>query len=297
MGGIPRELSVRALRAVAAGAGSVRAVGRIIDRRRPDVVLGAGGYVGGPAVVAAALRRIPAGLTEADAHLGLANRLAAPFAARVFLAYPLRGRHGGRYRVVGRPIPARCRVPDGDPSEHRRSFGLPPEGPVVLVCGGSLGALALNQAAVGAWAREGPAVLHLSGRRDYEMVASAVDRPDYVVLPFTDRFGAALAAADLVVSRAGGVVWEIAAAGRPALLVPYPHATADHQTMNARYFAAGGGATVVPQRSLDLRRDAGALLADPDRLRRMGEAMRRLARPNAAGEIAEELVALARGSR
>ncbi len=106
-------------------------------------------------------------------------------------------------------------------------------------------------------------MLHLAGERDYPALAERVARREYRLLPFSDDFGAALAAADLVVARAGGSVWEIAAAGRPALLVPYPHATADHQTENARYFEGGGGAVVVPEPELDLRRQVEELLADP----------------------------------
>jgi UDP-N-acetylglucosamine--N-acetylmuramyl-(pentapeptide) pyrophosphoryl-undecaprenol N-acetylglucosamine transferase len=243
-------------------------------------------------VLAAGLRRIPAALTEADAHLGLANRMATPFARRVFLAYPIEGLAGPKYRVVGRPIPARS-----EPTERgaaRELFALPAEGPVVLVFGGSQGAQRLNLAAVEAFGAAGPAVLHLAGLRDYEALAASVKRSDYRLLPFTDDFGAALSAADLVVARAGGSVWEVAAAGRPALLVPYPHATADHQAKNAAYFARGGGAVVVPEANLDLRRQVGELLADSERLRKMGEAMRSLAKPDAAETIAEELLQLAR---
>jgi len=293
VGGIPREASTEALRAVVAGIRSPAAAGRILDRRRPDVVLGGGGYVGGPAVVAAARRRIPAALTEADAHLGLANRLAAPFAKRVFLSYPVPGRDGARYRVVGRPIPRRSLAAGRDVRAARARFGLPAEGPVVLVCGGSLGALRLNEASLDAWAEAGPAVLHLSGERDHPRLAVRARRDAYRLLPYTDDFGEALAAADLVVSRAGGVVWEIAAAGRPALLVPYPHATGDHQTKNARWFADGGGALLVPEPRLDLGRQAGELLADPARLDGMGRAMLRLARPDAAQVVAGELISLA----
>ncbi len=293
--GIPRELSMRAAHALLTGARAPAAAGRIIDRRHPDVVLGAGGYAGGPAVVAAARRRIPAALTEADAHLGLANRLAAPFARRVFLAYPLEGRDGGRYRVVGRPIPRRSLLAAGKREEGRSRFGLPEDGPVVLVCGGSLGSLHLNEAAVDAWGQTGPAVLHLTGERDHALLAPRVQRDAYRLLPFTADFGLALAAADLVVSRAGGAVWEIAAAGRPAVLVPYPYATADHQTKNARWFERGGGAILVPEPELDLPRQAGSLLTNPGRLAAMGEAMRRLARPDAADVIAAELIALAEG--
>ena len=290
--GFPRRAGIRLLRTLGTAGLAVPAASAILGRRRPDVVLGGGGYVAGPMVLAAGLRRLPAALTEADAHLGLANRLAAPFARRVFLAYPIDGLEEPKYRVVGRPIPARSRPTERDAA--RQLFALPPEGPVVLVFGGSQGARTLNEAAVEAFGAGGPAVLHLAGLRDYETLAARVQRKDYRLLPFTDDFGAALSAADLVVARAGGSVWEVAAAGRPALLVPYPHATADHQAKNAAYFERGGGAAVVSEHDLDLRAEVDALLADPKRLEEMAAAMRALARPDAADVIADELIALAR---
>lgn len=289
--GFPRRPGVALVRALfLAGRAPLDCV-RILRRRRPDVVLGGGGYVAGPMVLSAGVLRIPSALMEADAHLGLANRLATPWARRVFLAFPIEGREDGPYRVVGRPVPARSRP--ADEADARARFGLPANGPVVLVFGGSQGARALNEAALAAFAEEGPAVLHLAGAAHADGVAERVRRDDYVVLPFTDDFGAALAAADLVVARAGGSVWELAAAAKPALLVPYPHATADHQTKNARHFERAGGAVVVRESELDLRRDVETLLADAGRLRAMGEAMRTLARPDAADVIAEELIALA----
>jgi len=294
--GFPRRPGLRLARALALAAASPVACLRILRRRRPDVVLGAGGYVAGPMVLAAWLRRIPAALTEADAHLGLANRLAAPFARRLFLAYPIDGVNG-KARVVGRPIPSTSQAVAGD--EARRRFELPQEGPVVLVFGGSLGARTLNDAAIEAWGAAGPAVLHLSGERDYEALRGRVSRPDYRLLPFVDDFGAALAAADIVVSRAGGSVWEIAAAGKPAILVPYPDATANHQLKNAEYFDRAGGAEIVDDRqageSVPLL--VAKLLADPERLAAMGAAMRAAAKPDAAERIADELIALATARR
>ena len=294
--GFPRRPGLRLARALALAAASPVACLRILRRRRPDVVLGAGGYVAGPMVLAAWLRRIPAALTEADAHLGLANRLAAPFARRLFLAYPIDGANG-KARVVGRPIPSTSQAVAGD--EARRRFELPQEGPVVLVFGGSLGARTLNDAAIEAWGAAGPAVLHLSGERDYEALRGRVSRPDYRLLPFVDDFGAALAAADIVVSRAGGSVWEIAAAGKPAILVPYPDATANHQLKNAEYFDRAGGAEIVDDRqageSVPLL--VAKLLADPERLAAMGAAMRAAAKPDAAERIADELIALATARR
>jgi UDP-N-acetylglucosamine--N-acetylmuramyl-(pentapeptide) pyrophosphoryl-undecaprenol N-acetylglucosamine transferase len=291
--GFPRRPSFGLARAVALAVRAPFACRAILERRRPDVVLGAGGYVGGPMVLAAWTRRIPAALTEADAHLGLANRLAAPFAKRVFLAYPGSRSNEAKYRVVGRPIPSRSRAVDA--SAARRELGLPATGPVLLVAGALAGARSLNEAAVEAFAANGPAVLHLAGELDYELVRTRVSRPDYVVLPSTERFGAALSAADLALARAGGSVWEFAAAGLPAVLVPYPHAAGEHQAQNAHHFEQAGGALVVADDELErVPALVRSLLGDPARLAQMRDAMLRAARPGAAAEIAEELVALAR---
>jgi UDP-N-acetylglucosamine--N-acetylmuramyl-(pentapeptide) pyrophosphoryl-undecaprenol N-acetylglucosamine transferase len=243
-------------------------------------------------VYAAARRKIPTALMEADAHLGLANRLAAPFARRVFLSFPIAGREGSKYRVTGRPIPARSRARPQE--EARRLFGLPETGLVLLVFGGSLGARVLNELAIDAFGEAGPAVLHLAGTRDYDELRSRVSRPDYRLFAFTEEFGAALGASDLVLARAGGSVWELAAAGKPAVLVPGLFATGDHQEKNAHYFEQLGGSVVVPEtevgRAPDLIR---SLLDDSERLAQMSAAMKRLARPDAADKIAEELIALA----
>jgi UDP-N-acetylglucosamine--N-acetylmuramyl-(pentapeptide) pyrophosphoryl-undecaprenol N-acetylglucosamine transferase len=290
--GFPRRVGLDLARALARAARAPFACARILARRRPDVVLGAGGYVAGPMVLAARLRGIPAALTEADAHLGLANRLAAPFARRVFLAYAIPRREGDKYRVVGRPIPS-AHLGAGK-REARARFGLPVEGPVLAVFGGLAGAQALNELAVDTWGAAGPAVLHVSGERDFASLGARVLRPDYVLIQSTDAFGAALAASDVAISRAGGTVWELAAAGTPAILVPYPYATSDHQTLNARHFEQGGGAVVVDQAELArVPALAEELLGDAERLARMSRAMKALARPEAADAIAEELVRLA----
>src|SRR5438876_130441 len=129
--GLPRRPSLALARGLLLAGRAPWACGRILAARRPDVVLGGGGYVAGPMVFAAARRRIPAALMEADAHLGMANRLAAPFARRVFLSFPIETRSGRKYRLTGRPVPARSRVVPRE--EARRQFELPAEGPVLLV--------------------------------------------------------------------------------------------------------------------------------------------------------------------
>jgi UDP-N-acetylglucosamine--N-acetylmuramyl-(pentapeptide) pyrophosphoryl-undecaprenol N-acetylglucosamine transferase len=291
--GFPREASLALLRSLALAGKSPRACREILARRRPDVVLGGGGYVAGPMVLAAWTRKIPAALTEADSHLGLANRMAAPFAQRVFLSFPIPGKTPPKFVVTGRPVPARSRVTSRE--EGRRLFELPDDGPVLLVFGGSQGARSLNELVVDQLGAEGPAVLHLAGERDYEELRGRVSRPDYRLVPFTHDFGAALGAADLALCRAGGSVYELAAAGKPAVLVPYPFATADHQAKNARYFEQAGAAVVVPDGEIarvpELVRE---LLADPARLESMSAAMLSVARPDAADQIAEGLIAVAR---
>jgi UDP-N-acetylglucosamine--N-acetylmuramyl-(pentapeptide) pyrophosphoryl-undecaprenol N-acetylglucosamine transferase len=290
--GLPRRPSVELARALMLAGSAPRACRRILRNRRPDVVLGAGGFVAGPMVFAASTLRIPAALTEADAHLGLANRLAAPFASRLLLAYPLETRWRRKSRVVGRPIPRSQPVTQ---SEAREIFELPGDGPVLGVFGALAGANALNELVVETWGASGPAILHQTGRRDYEAVKRRAGRPDYRVIAETDRFGAALTACDLVLARSGSTVWEIAAAGRAAILVPYPFATGDHQALNAQHFVQAGGAILVRELELDRVPDlVRSLLDDPPRLKKMGEAMLAAARPGAADEIADELLALAR---
>jgi UDP-N-acetylglucosamine--N-acetylmuramyl-(pentapeptide) pyrophosphoryl-undecaprenol N-acetylglucosamine transferase len=165
---------------------------------------------------------------------------------------------------------------------------------VLLVFGGSQGAAALNEIALAGFGAEGPAVLHLCGERYLAELEGRVSRADYRLLAWTDDFGAALGAADLVLARAGGSVWEVAAAGKPTVLVPSPNVTADHQTKNARHFERAGSAVVVPEPEIArVPEVVRGLLGDEARLAEMTERMRRAAKPNAADEIAKELVTLA----
>lgn len=291
--GLDRKDPVKAARAALKAVLAVVRSLRILRRLRPDAVLGGGGYVAGPVGLAAVLLRIPLVLTEADSHLGLTNRLLAPLAKRVCLAFPLEGRGGRRYRVTGRPIPP----VESDRAVARKAFGIRPEEVVVLVFGGSLGARSINLAAAEAF-RDAPfRVLHAAGTRDYgelrELVAGTAN---YDLRPYISPFGPALAASDLVVARAGGSIFEVAAHGRPALLVPYPHATADHQTANARWMADGGAAVIVPDGELTgerLAKEVAGLLHDRSRLAAMANASAALARPNAAQDVADEMLAAA----
>jgi UDP-N-acetylglucosamine--N-acetylmuramyl-(pentapeptide) pyrophosphoryl-undecaprenol N-acetylglucosamine transferase len=327
--GLSRSNPLRAARALArAGLAFLRARA-LLSEIAPGAVMGGGGYVAGPVGLAALTLRIPLVLTEADSHLGLTNRLLAPFARRVCLSFPIAGRGGTRYRITGRPIPA----PSRDRRAARDRFGIEQEETCVLVFGGSLGARSINLAAVEAFTtgprpgRRGspttePAqlgqrdraatrsarfadrtptdttsfhVLHVCGRRDYPELAERPLPGGYDLREYLDlgAFADALAAADLVVARAGGSVFEIAAHGKPAILVPYPHASADHQSANARWMSEADAAIAIPDgelTALRLAQEVAALLADRPRLAAMASASMSLARPDAAREVARELL-------
>ncbi len=315
--GIDRRNPLRAARAGVEAIGAVGAARAALRRRGADVVLGGGGYVAGPAGLAASLTRTPLVLTEADSHLGLANRLLAGRARRVCLAFPIPGREGGPYVVTGRPVPRA--VLEADRARARERFGVAAEAKCVLIVGGSQGARSINFAAIEAFAEGGgggtggPAaavppgaaernfdVLHLAGSRDYPELRRRFDaaaHPErYHLLEYEPNLGDALAACDLVVGRSGGSIFEFTAAGRPCLLIPYPHATADHQTANAGWLTEAGAAVAVADAELSAERlasEVAALLGEPGKLETMAAAARGMAKPDAARRIADEVLAAA----
>jgi UDP-N-acetylglucosamine--N-acetylmuramyl-(pentapeptide) pyrophosphoryl-undecaprenol N-acetylglucosamine transferase len=301
--GLVRRLSLRNLWALVLAAAAVPRAMLLLVRRRPHVVVGGGSYVAGPVALAAWLTRRPVLLMEADSHLGVANRLAAPLARRVALAFPLPGRGGRKYVVTGRPV-SRA-VVEATRTAGRRAFGILPSATVLLVVGGSQGARRLNVAAVEAFGDAPPLdVLHVAGPGQLDETRRALGARDgdgrYRLVGWLDNLPEAIAAADLVVSRAGGSVFELAAIGRPAILVPYPHATADHQAKNARWLAEAGAAVVLPDGECTgerLQALVGALLADRRRLEGMADAARAAGRPDAADRVADEALALVRHPR
>jgi UDP-N-acetylglucosamine--N-acetylmuramyl-(pentapeptide) pyrophosphoryl-undecaprenol N-acetylglucosamine transferase len=288
--GISRSNPLKAVRAAGKAVAALGVAGRLLRRHRADAVLGGGGYVAGPVGLAAVLRGTPLVLTEADSHLGLTNRLLAARARRICLAFPIDGRDGDRYLVTGRPVPPTVTDREG----ARTQFGLQPGEPTVLVFGGSLGARSINEAAVQAFADAPYRVLHVAGRRDFADLDAP--GPHYVLRDYVVPFGLALAASDIAVARAGGSVFELAQYGLPAVLIPYPYASGNHQTSNARWMEQAGAATVLPDAELTperLRAEVDALVEDEPRRVAMAAASARLARPDAAGEIAREVLTAA----
>ncbi len=299
--GLDRRNPLRAARAIWRSAAAVRVARRILRERGADVVMGGGGYVAGPVGVAAIGAGLPLVLTEADSHLGLANRLLARRASRVCLAFPIEGREGVRYLHTGRPVPRA--VLDAERTGARERLGIAEGRRLLVIFGGSLGARSINRAAVGAFAGRRPDrgfdVLHITGSRDFAEIEPQVRGVGgYLVREYLPDLGDPLAAADLVLSRSGGSVFELTAAGRPAILVPYPHASARHQHANAEWMSAAGAAVVVEDHELaaeGLGELAAELLGDPARLAAMSAASASLAMPDAAGRIADEVLAAAAG--
>jgi UDP-N-acetylglucosamine--N-acetylmuramyl-(pentapeptide) pyrophosphoryl-undecaprenol N-acetylglucosamine transferase len=287
--GLSRSNPLKAARALAKAGAAVGAARRILRERHADAVLGGGGYVAGPVGLAAALTKTPLVLAEADSHLGLSNRALASRARRVCLAFPLEGRDGDRYRVTGRPVPPKVT----DRALARAQLGIGPDETCVLIFGGSLGARSINTAAPVAFADAPYRVVHVAGARDYPDLKAP--GPHYVLLDYLSPFGIALAAADAAVARSGGSIFELAQYGLPSVLIPYPHASADHQSSNARWMAQAGAAVVVGDAELTperLRAETDAVL---ERREAMSAAATKLAKPNAAQDIAREILAATTG--
>jgi len=296
--GLDRRNPLKAAGALALAARAVPAARAVLRRRGVDAVLGGGGYVAAPAGLAAVSSGLPLVLTEADRHLGLANRLLARRARRVCLAFPISGLEGERFLVTGRPVPREITLADRQVA--RRRFGIDPDARCLLVFGGSQGARSINDAALDGLLEPDPGfhVLHISGSRDFEAARRHADavgaNRHYTLVEYEPGLADSLAACDLVLARSGASVFELAAAGRPAILVPYPHATGRHQHANAEWMTEAGAAVVLEDSELTgerARELATSLLADGERLARMSAASASIAVPDAAERVAREVLA------
>lgn len=302
---VPRRPSPRLLRLPGALRAAVRRCEEVLSEERAEAVVTFGGYVSFPVSRAAWRAQLPLVLHEQNAVPGLANRMAARWADSIAVTFPSsaeRFRRPERVAVTGDPVREDVRVLDRAERRHEacERLGLDPNRRTLLVFGGSQGAQRLNRALVeahGAWQVDDLQVLHAVGRATFDETREAWDaaiaaRPEIpvVALEFIDRMDDAYAAADVVVCRAGATsIAELTVLGLPAVLVPYPYATADHQTANAAALASTGGAELVPDDELTAERLVATvtpLLADPERCAAMGRAARAFGRPDAAGNVA-----------
>jgi UDP-N-acetylglucosamine--N-acetylmuramyl-(pentapeptide) pyrophosphoryl-undecaprenol N-acetylglucosamine transferase len=264
---------------------------RIIQRLRPRAVLGVGGYASAPAVVAARALGVPTFLHEQNSVPGRVNRLASRFTTQTLVTFPDATGRLANAAWVG--MPTRGEIFDASREEALRDLVLEP--PVVLIFGGSGGALRINLAAADAFGgRTSYTVVQVSGRRDFSRLSTS--NPRHKILEFVEDIWRYLAAADVIVSRAGaGSLFDIAAAGKAAILIPFPYATGDHQLENARYFTERGAAELMLDAEVSpeaLRDRVEGLLNDGRRAELAGR-MGALATPNAAGEVARRLLGAA----
>jgi len=266
--------------------GAVLRSRRILREFRPDVVIGVGGYASGPAVLAAEMAGVPTLLFEPNLVPGFANRMVARWASAAAVQFEETRSRFGNAVVTGVPV-------------RQEFFNLPMRPadapPTLLVFGGSQGAAALNRVmmeSAAALKQAGVAVIHQTGESDYNQVKAAYQQSGLSaeVTPFIDRMPEAFSRADLLLCRSGAsTVAEVAAAGKPAIFVPFPRAADDHQRRNAEALVAAGAAMLIPEAELtsaSLMKTVGELLADKQRLGRMAAAARGLAHPNAAQDIA-----------
>ncbi len=288
-------------------------ISRLFSREgAPDVAVGFGAYVEMPLLASCRKAGVPYLLHEQNSVPGLANRALAPNAETVCISVP-----AARAAFEGGRRPARSVVLTGNPVRRsvvtasrdagRAAFGIRPGETMLLVFGGSLGAAHINEGVCRLkdelLAREGLVVVHSTGADGYDETVEALalapeERRRWHVQPYISNMGEALAAADLVLSRAGASsIAEIAALDVPSLLVPYPHATADHQTTNARFLVDAGAAVLVPDDDIDGPRfgeELLGLLDDPARRERMREGARGLGQASAAAALADQVEAHAR---
>lgn len=262
----------------------------ILKKFRPGAVFGVGGYASAPAVLAAETLKIPTFLHEQNSVPGRVNRFAARFTREALVTFPDAAERLSHAALVG--MPTREEFSRTSKEEARERLGIEP--PVVLIFGGSGGALKLNLAAAEAFRDPTPySIYQISGRRDFARLST--HNPRHRIVAYENELWYPLAAASVVVTRAGaGSLFDTAAVGRASVIVPYPYATADHQLHNARYFTDREAGELLLDEEVTgdtIRTRAEALLEDDARRERFARNMRALATPEAAAEVAKHLLA------
>lgn len=302
---------LKALPAMAAMARGIFQAGKLIGERKPDVVMGFGGYAAFATVFAAFIRGLPTGVHEQNAMPGTANRLLGKFVRRICLSLPDLGHAFPSAKCVTTGNPIRADIAElgkAGAREPRLKQKAGRSRPHLLIMGGSQGARALNSLGIIMLAKlrdAGVDILHQTGSKDLDRVRAAYRSHGYaaedveeMVQPFVHDMAAAYEWADLALCRAGATsLAELAATGTPSVLVPFPYAAHDHQTGNAKAMQNAGGGILVPESEIEECNMADlvlSLLADHERLVLMSEGALSLARPRAAEAVAEEILALAR---
>lgn len=310
--GLKRKFTMENMKVLMTAAGSLWRARHILRKFEPDVVIGTGGYVCGPVLMAAALSGIPTMIQEQNVIPGITNKILSRVVDRVALGYEeARARFPSPGKCVYTGNPIRREILSVSRAEARRILGIPEDSFMVLIAGGSRGARTINTAMIGVHRHfaksDGITLFHVTGTGEFNRVKNELGETaqtgDYGkgsrIVAYQKDMPSALAAADLVIYRAGAIgLAELAARGVPSILVPYPYAAEDHQTFNARVFVANGASKMIVDKYLtadELIQDITEMKADPDLLQSMAEASRNLGKIHAGQDIARMALALIEG--
>lgn len=272
---------------------SVIAVRKLLKQGKFQGVFTTGGYIAGPSVIAARSLGLPVILHESNALPGKVTRFFGPWCDAVAVGFDVAAKYLPKAKVIYTSTPVRSQFLDAEIASTL-DLPIPPDVPLIVVFGGSQGAIAVNKlvrSCSPAWFEAGAYVVHITGDKDEE--AGSLQHPQYITLPFYDNMAALLRRANLAISRSGaGSLTELAVCETPAILIPYPFAAEDHQTYNANVFTAVNAALLFKQSELTediLRSEVLRLLKSPDELRKMGENAKTVALTDSAEKLAQLL--------
>ena len=301
-GGFERRFTLENIKRAANALFSVKQAGKIIEDFQPDVVVGTGGYVCGPILLAASLKKIPTLIQEQNAVAGVTNKILSKFVTKIAVGSTLALKKFPAEKTVYTGNPIRAEVLAAKKSDGLKEFHFTEHKPVILVSGGSRGARSINNAMIevliNAEKINSAQFLHVTGKTEFESVTQKqkdanfkFENPYIKILPYLYNMPQAMAMADLAIFRAGATgLAELTARGIPAILIPYPYAAENHQEFNAKVLVDGGAAKMILNKDLTakiLAENIDELLNNPNELEKMSAASLKLGRPQAAKEISD----------
>ena len=301
-GGLERHFTLENFKRAADAILSIKRAGKIIDEFKPDVVVGTGGYVCGPILLAASLKNIPTLIQEQNAVAGITNKILSKFVTKIAVGSKLALKNFPAAKTVYTGNPIRAEVLTGKREDGLREFNLSADKPVILISGGSRGARSINNAMIDVLKHAenfNAQFLHVTGKGEFDSVTEKLGKvlPNVKVVPYLYNMPTAMAMADLAIFRAGATgLAELTARGVPAILIPYPYAAENHQEFNAMELVKVGAAKMILNKDLTseiLSAQIDELLKNPEMLKEMAAASLSIGRPQAASEIADLILNLA----
>lgn len=303
-GGLERHFTLANISRAANAIWSIKHASDIVHDFKPNVVVGTGGYVCGPILLAASLMKVPTLIQEQNAVAGVTNKILSKFVTKIAVGTRDALKNFPAKKTVYTGNPIRSAVLDAKKSDGLREFGFTADKPVVLISGGSRGARSINNAMVdvlkSAAKKNDAQFLHVTGKGEFDAVTEkltdVLDSPNIKVVPYLYNMPTAMAMADLAIFRAGATgLAELTARGIPSILIPYPFAAENHQEFNARSLVEAGAAKMILNKDLTaeiLSATINELLTSPDTLKKMSESSLSLGKPRAAEEIADLILEL-----